>query len=163
MKNIRLLLLPICVLLVFASCKKKSATPATTSTITVTIGGTAQTFNTGASAHVDNTNGFNSLSIIGIQSASSSNSIILTVTNTTPVVAGSYTGTSSQVDMSYSQASGAVYQFDGSNNASAATVVISSITSTNVKGTFSGTLELITGSGAVSQVLTNGAFDLVIK
>ncbi|MFI5161042.1 MAG: hypothetical protein ACHQHN_07175 [Sphingobacteriales bacterium] len=165
MKNLRLLLLPLCVLFVLTSCKKNSNTTGnTTGTITVNIDGTAQTFNVGATAHVDNTGGFYTLSLIGVQSASAANSIIVEVTNSSPIVAGTYTGTNSQADMSYTQVSGsAVYQFDGSNNASNATITIKSISSTNVQGTFSGTLEIITGAGTSSKILTNGTFNLNIK
>jgi len=163
MKNFKLLLLSFGVLLALSSCKKSSSTPSTTGTITVTIDGSTQTFNFGAAAHVDNTSGFNSLSIIGVQSATSSNSLIIGVNSTTPIAAGTYTGASSQTDMSYTQSTGAIYQFDGGNSASNATVVIKSISSTTVQGTFSGTLELINGSGAATKTLANGSFNLNIK
>lgn len=165
MKNLKLLLLAVCVLFVVSSCKKSSNKPASTvGTITVNIDGTAQTFNVGATAHVDNTSGFYSLSLIGIQSATVANSVIVEVTSSSPIVAGTYTGTNSQADMSYTQVSGnAIYQFDGSNNASNATITVKSISSTNVQGTFSGTLELISGTGAASKALTNGTFNLNIK
>ena len=166
MKNLRLLLLPLCVLLVVSSCKKSSNKPTSTvGTITVNIDGAAQTFNVGATAHVDNTSGFYSLSLIGIQSATVAKSVIVEVTSSSAIVGGTtYTGTNSQADMSYTQVSGgAIYQFDGSNSASNATITVKSISSTNVQGTFSGTLELITGTGATSKALTNGTFNLNIK
>ena|SRR5579872_5458843 len=164
MKNLKLSLLLICVLFVVSSCKKSSKSISTTGTITVNIDGAAQTFNVGAAAHIDNTGGFYSLSLIGVQSATAANSLIVDVTSSSPIVAGTYTGTNSQADMSYTQVSGsAVYQFDGSNNASNATITVKSISSTNVQGTFSGTLELITGTGAASKVLTSGTFNLNIK
>ncbi len=166
MKKLRLLIPALCVLFIVSACKKSANKPASTvGTITVNIDGAAQTFNVGATAHVDNTGGFYSLALIGIQSATASNSVIVEVTSDSPIVAGTtYTGTNSQADMSYTQISGnAVYQFDGSNNASNATITVKSISSTNVQGTFSGTLELITGTGAASKVLTNGTFNLNIK
>ena len=165
MKNLKLLSLILCVLFVASSCKKSSKSITTTGTITVNIDGAAQTFNVGAAAHVDNTGGFYSLSLIGVQSTTAANSIIVEVTSSSPIVAGTtYTGTNSQADMSYTQVSGsAIYQFDGSNNASNATITVKSISSTNVQGTFSGTLELISGTGASSKALTNGAFNLNIK
>jgi hypothetical protein len=164
MKKLRLLLLPFFVLVVLSACKKHSSTTNTTGTITVNIDGAAQTFNVGATAHVDNTSGFYSLSLIGIQSASTANSIIVEVTSDSPIVARAYTGTNSEADMSYTQVSGnAIYQFDGSNSASNATITVKSISSTNVQGTFSGTLELINGTGATSKTLTSGTFNLNIK
>ena len=164
MKNLKLLSLILCVLFVASSCKKSSKSITTTGTITVNIDGAAQTFNVGAAAHVDNTGGFYSLSLIGVQSTTAANSIIVEVTSSSPIVAGTYTGTNSQADMSYTQVSGsAIYQFDGSNNASNATIIVKSISSTSVQGTFSGTLELISGTGAASKALTNGTFNLNIK
>ena len=164
MKNLKLLSLILCVLFVASSCKKSSKSITTTGTITVNIDGAAQTFNVGAAAHVDNTGGFYSLSLIGVQSTTAANSIIVEVTSSSPIVAGTYTGTNSEADMSYTQVSGsAIYQFDGSNNASNATIIVKSISSTSVQGTFSGTLELISGTGAASKALTNGTFNLNIK
>ena len=165
MKNLKLLLVAACVLLIVSSCKKSSNKPTNAvGTITVNIDGAAQTFNVGATAHVDNTGGFYSLALIGIQSAATANSVIVEVTSDSPIVARAYTGTNSEADMSYTQVSGsAVYQFDGSNNASNATITVKSITSTNVQGTFSGTLELINGTGAATKTLTSGTFNLNIK
>jgi hypothetical protein len=157
-----ILLLPICASLILFSCKKSSPSPNATGTLTVTIGGKAQTFNVGAVAHLDNTSGFNSLGIIGVQSATNANSMIITVTSSAPITAKTYTDAGSEAQLSYTTASGAGYQEDGTGGTSA-TVTIKSISSTNVQGTFSGNLMLITGSGPATEALTNGAFNLSIK
>lgn len=165
MKKLKLFFLPLCLLVVFSSCKKHASDSVTaTGTITATIDGTPQTFNFGATAHLDNTAGFNTLSIIGIKSASASDSMIIEVTSASPIAAGTYTGANSEADMSYTITAGTlVYQFDGSNQASSTDVVISSISATNVQGTFNGTIELIYGSGPASKTVTNGKFNLTIK
>jgi hypothetical protein len=162
MKKLSLLLMPFCLLLVMSSCKKHSPSANGTGTINVTINGSAQTFNVGAIAHVDNTGDFHSLSLIGVQSAGTANSIILEITASSPIIAGTYTAAGSQADISYTLASGSVYQFDDSEG-SGATIVVKSISSTNVQGTFSGTLGKINGDGPATQTLTNGTFNLNIK
>lgn len=162
MKKLSLLLMPFCLLLVLSSCKKHSPSANVAGTMTVTINGTTQTFNVGAEAHVDNSGDFHDLSLIGIQSTSTANSILMSITTTSPITAGTYTAASSQADISYTLASGSIYQYDDSEG-SGATIVIKSISSTNVQGTFSGTLGLITGGGAATQTLTNGTFNLNIK
>lgn len=156
-------LLPVCLLLVVCSCKKSSTKPANVAgTLTVTIGGKAQTFNVGAVAHLDNTGGFNTLGIIGVQSTTTANSLVITVSSTGPITAKSYTDANSESQLSYTTAAGAIYQDDGTSGTSS-TVTIKSISSTNVQGTFSGTLMLITGTGAATQTFTNGSFNLDIK
>lgn len=153
--------MPFCLLLVLSSCKKHSSSANVAGTITVTINGAAQTFNVGAVAHVDHTGDFYSVSMIGVQSTSVANSMIMEITSSSPIIAGTYTAANSQADISYTLASGSIYQYDGSEG-TGATIVIKSISSTNVQGTFSGTLKIITGNGAATQTLTNGTFNLNI-
>lgn len=156
------LLLPLCLLLVLFSCKKHSTSTNTVGTLTVTIGGKAQTFNVGAEAHLDNSSGFYTLGIIGVQSTGTANSMILTITSSSPITAKSYTDADSEAQMSYTLAAGSIYQDDGTDGTSA-TVTIKSISNTNVQGTFSGTLALISGTGASTETLTSGTFNLDIK
>jgi len=156
------LLLSLCLLLVLFSCKKHSSTPNTVGTLTVTIGGKAQTFNVGAEAHLDHTGDFYSLGIIGVQSTTASNSLILTITSQAPITAKSYTDANSEAQMSYTMTSGSIYQDDGTGGTSA-TITIKSISTTNVQGTFSGNLAIINGDGAATQALTSGTFNLAIE
>ncbi|HVS92539.1 MAG TPA: hypothetical protein VHE59_10925 [Mucilaginibacter sp.] len=163
MKKSIFLLIPLCLLLGLSSCKKNSSKPANAAgTLTVTVGGKAQTFNVGATAHLDNTGGVNTLGIMGLQSTGTANSLIITVSSSGPITAKSYTDADSEAQLSYTLASGAAYQDDGTGGTTS-TVTIKSITSTNVQGTFSGTLMLINGTGAATQTLTNGSFNLSIK
>jgi hypothetical protein len=119
MKKLSLLLMPLCLLFVLSSCKKHSPSTNVAGTITVTIGGSNQTFNVGAVAHADNTGGFYSLSLIGVQSAASANSILMAITTSSPITAGTYTRASSEANISYTQTSGSIYQFDDSQGTSA--------------------------------------------
>jgi len=157
-----ILLLPLCLLFVLSSCSKKSTpAPSVTGTITVTIDGSTQTFNVDASAHVQNISGLNVFNIFGAQSTGSTNSIAISIVNSS-LTAGTYTGVDSQAQISYALASGTVYQYADDDAAAYATVVIKSISSTNVQGTFSGNLNLIGGTGAATETLTNGTFNLNI-
>ena len=162
MKKLSLLLLPMCLSFVLSSCSKKSTpSPSITGTITVTIDGSAQTFNVSAAARIQNISGVNVLNIFGTQSTGSTNSIAMSVVNSS-ITAGTYTGVGSQAQISYALASGTVYQYADDDAAAYATIVIKSISSTNIQGTFSGNLNLIGGTGAATETLTNGTFNLNI-
>jgi len=164
MKKLQFLLLPLCLLLVLSACKKNSTKTNVTGTFTATIGGKTQTFNVGAQANLQHNGDFYTLGLIGVQSASASNSMIISITSSSPITAKTYSDSDSDspAQMSYTMASGAVYQDDGADGTSG-TVTIKSITNSNVQGTFSGTLMLITGTGAATQTVTNGTFNLDIK
>ena len=164
MKKLRLFLLPLCMLFVLTSCKKSSTSPTSvTGTMTATINGTAQTFNVGAIANLQSEGGTYTLGMEGLSATSSSaNSMIISITSSTPIVAGTYTAASSQANVSYTEANTNVYQYDASSG-SGPSVVIKSISSAIVSGTFAGTVQLINGSGASSVAITNGTFNLKIQ
>jgi hypothetical protein len=162
MKKSSLLLLSVCFLFILSSCKKHSPAINVTGTFTATINGTPETFNVGAAAQTENVSGFYSLSLVGVQSTSVANSMLISINSSTPITAGTYTGASTQASISYTLASGSIYQYDNTEGSSA-TVTIKSISSTSVQGTFSGTLNIISGNGAATQTLTNGTFNLNIQ
>lgn len=164
MRKLRLLLLPCFLLFALLSCKKSSTSPGSvTGTMTATINGTAQTFNVGAIANLQSSGGTYTLGMEGLSAASgSANSMIISITSSSSIVAGTYTAASTQADVSYTQDNNNVYQYDGSNGSNAS-VVIKSISSTSVSGTFTGTLELINGTGVSSVAITNGTFNLKIQ
>jgi len=157
--------------IIFAfSCNKNSSSPGGgTAAIKATIDGSSQTFNVGATASLVSFGSEQALSITGVQSNSNTAYLItlaLMPSNGSSITPGTYTGNASsdEVELTYAQAStGIAYQNDPTISSSNATVVITSISSTNVKGTFSGTLVLETGSGAATKTITNGSFDLAIK
>jgi hypothetical protein len=159
-----ILLLPLCLLLALSSCSKKSTpSPNITGTITATIGGSAQTFNVNAYATYQTINGLNFITIYGAKSSGSTDKFELAIVNSSIIAGTTYTGVASQVQLTYTLASGAVYQYADDDEAAFVSVLIKSISSTNVQGTFSGDLNLISGTGAGTQTLTNGTFNLRIE
>jgi hypothetical protein len=60
--------------------------------LVVAIDGSNETFNVGAIVHAENTGGFHTLSLLGLQSAGSANSILMSITTSAPITAGTYTG-----------------------------------------------------------------------
>jgi hypothetical protein len=161
-----ILLLPVCIFLVLSSCSKKNTpTPSLggTGTITFAIGGAAQTFNVNAYATYQNLDGLNFLTIYGLKNAGTTDKFELAIVNSSIIEGTTYTGVASQVQLTYTLASGAVYQYADDDAAAFVSVVIKSVTSTNVQGTFSGNLNLISGNGPAKQVLTNGTFNLRIE
>ncbi len=167
MKKLRFLL-PLCALCLFFSCKKSSSSTGGSGSITATIDGSSQTFNFSATASLLSVAGMQALTITGVQSSSSSTYVITLIITPASgnVTAGTYTATaaSDNVQLTYIQASTSLaYQDDPTSGSSNASVTISSISSTHVKGTFSGKLILESGSGAATKTVTNGSFDLDIK
>jgi hypothetical protein len=161
-----ILLLPLCLLLVLSSCSKKSTpTPASggTGTITVTIGGSAETFNVNAYATYQVLDGLNFITLYGSKSSGSADKIEVAIVNPSIVNGTTYTGVASQVQLTYTLASGAIYQYADDDAAAFVSVLIKSFTGTNVQGTFSGNLNLISGTGAATQTLTSGTFNLKIE
>jgi hypothetical protein len=155
------LLLSVCLLFVLSSCSKKSTpSPNVTGTITVTIDGSVQKFNVSATANIKNIDGVNIVSIFGAQGTGSTNTIAISVVNPSITAGTTYTGVGSQVQISYTLASGAVYQYADDDGAAFATVLVKSVSSTNIQGTFSGNLNLISGTGAAKEILSNGTFNL---
>ena len=161
-----ILLLPVYLLLVLPSCSKKNTpTPASggTGTITVTIGGSAQTFNVNAYATYQVLSGLNFITLYGTKNSGSSDKLEIAIVNPSIVDGTTYTGVASQVQLTYTLASGAVYRYADDDAAAFVSVLIKSFNGTNVQGTFSGNLNLISGTGAAKQILTNGAFNLRIE
>jgi hypothetical protein len=64
--------------------------------------------------------------------------------------------------MSYTQGTSLIYESDVTGTY-ASSIVITTLTKTNVQGTFTGTLTLITGSGATTKAITDGKFNVNFK
>ena len=166
-----LLFIPaITLITIFSSCKKDSSSNSTTSgTISADIDGTAVSFNFGDNAALDTISGEYTIAIAGFQSGVNvtSNEIGIGVGGAYPIAVGTYTDTSSIADNSTIS-----YSIPSDNSGYAAvgiapfygTVTITSISATQVQGTFSGVLGV--GSGSSSTVpyhtLTNGKFNVKI-
>ena len=167
----KLFILPVFALFVFASCKKSSSSPSSgTGSISATIDGKAETFNTDALAINSSSNGVYEIAIAGYQGAvGTSDQMGLAIAGTSAITAGStYTfGTAAPDELSigYLQSSGTIeYADDINSNTNVATVTKTSLTSTNIQGTFSGMLMLYSGtSSATTKTVTNGKFNVNFK
>ena len=152
-----------------ASCKKSSnsSTPAG-GTITAMVDGTPMTFNNILVAKDTAYLGAYAITISGISSlTASAPELSLTVDGPSAVTTGTYSlplsGTATDVPaLSFSQGTTLVYESDLSGTY-ASSIVITTLTKTNVQGTFSGTLTLSLGSGSTTKVITDGKFDVNFK
>jgi hypothetical protein len=144
----------------FASCKKSSSAPAIPPGISATLNGTPKDFSVGATARKSNPLGIANIEIAGAVSLTTGESVLIALTNglgggKDSLVVGTYSDTSTRfsVDLLYtiSNSNNNDYEggtfVDGSQVPGIAvtdhlTVVISSITSTNITGSYSGNLYL---------------------
>jgi hypothetical protein len=158
-----------CILLGVASCKKDSADPPS-HTITATINGVEENFNTGAYAQLTTGVATNSnLAIFGTNGSGTSADVMsLTLMGDQTLYTATYSSGNSGVasaSILYSNGvatSGVLsngYATPASGNPS--TITITSLTSTSVQGTFSGVLVLLDGS--TTKAVTNGQFSLALK
>jgi hypothetical protein len=156
-------------MVVFSSCGKSSSNPNSGGgTITCTIDGTAMTFNNIVIAKDTAFMGAYLLTLSGTNgTGASAAGFSLGVDGTSPVTTGTYkigpTGNSTDAPaLGYSQGSSPVYEEDISGTYESS-VVITSLSKTNVQGTFSGTLTLLNGSGPATKTVTNGKFNVNFK
>jgi hypothetical protein len=159
----------------FSSCKKSSSgNSASSYFITATINGTTKSFATMPFAHTSTNLG---ITLTGIEGAvTSTEPILVSVANipsSQPIVAGTYsdTSTSFEVEALYSPNSPSGVSYSGGSNEDGSNsglgnsapgnhfkVVITSITSTTIKGTFSGNVYLNGTPGTSVLAVTNGSF-----
>src|SRR4030095_2908772 len=134
-------------ILTLASCSKdKNDTP--TYSLSAKIDGTAQAFNTGVAAQKagDASTGY-SVAIAGVAGNSSNPypALALNIESPNPIVAKTYTATAFEA--------GAVYVTDASTmfiGDTDFTITVTSVTDTDIRGTFSGKVE--------AKVVSEGAF-----
>ena len=135
-----------------------------TGSITCKVNGTSKTFNVSAGATMTSSP-VQTLSMTGVASASSSETILLTISKTSGNIT---TGTYDQNGQAAGIIVSATYIDASSNSYLAGTslnslsIQITSITATHVTGTFTGTLKDGNGSGTNTATLTSGTFDLPI-
>lgn len=156
-------------LIVIASCKKSSnSSTQTGGTITATVDGTPMTFNNVLVAQDTAYLGAYLITFSGI-SALTANApeLSLTVDGPSAITTGtdSITATGNTPNLpaiAFSEGSSLVYSTDASGS-NPTTIVITTLSKTNIQGTFSGTLILAVGSGAATKVITNGKFNVNFK
>jgi hypothetical protein len=163
------LLFAICLILALSSCKKGSNIPA--NTISATVDGVNESFNTGPVALLGSSVQLNSsLSISGSNgSGTNSDRIAITIESNSTITKGTYTngGTNNSglTSIVYNKAPFSltnpnIYTTDVNGNYPT-TVTITSISSTSIQGTFSGTL--LFSNGTTTKTITDGKFNLSLK
>jgi len=172
------LMLPIAFLLIGSSCGKKAdvVVPANANTVAATVNGANLNFSTGAFAEFETlTTGAYTANLLVINGETGTDgnqaTIGLTVAFYGSVASGTYVSSDTTPPVSNSQL---IYAKDTASSQITdpfitdnsghylTTVVITSITSTHVQGTFNGTLINSLGSSG-TEAVTNGTFDLAIK
>jgi len=152
--------------LVLASCGKDgdTTTPGNSGTITATIDGLPVSFNFNAKARHLTVAGSEAINITGYQGTGSSNDIGITIAKTGGVSAGYYseikTTTIGKSALNYRDASTGNTYISHESTTFPSTTTVSEITSTSIKGTFSGDIFLLQSGGVstTKKTITNGTF-----
>jgi len=159
----KLLLISACLVLVFSACKKDSTKTTTSNSITATVGSSNFNFSTAATAEVISGSGIYSIQILGSTGAgSSAQGVSIAIESDKPIVKGTYsvTDTSSFTDITYVENPSVSTPVSFSSQVTG-TVNITSISSTNVQGTFSGIL-VSNQDNTTTQILSNGKFNVSV-
>lgn len=176
----KIVILSIAMIGMFASCKKSSSS--TPTGVSATIGGSNKNFSTLTAATKTNLGGFDEIVIMGeVASGTTASTIDITIANdlgggVDSIVAGTYADSSTKfsVSVDYLTSSGSLplpysggTNVDGSQSPASVpnhlVVTISSITSTSIKGTFTGNLYLGGDATSTALAVTNGSFNLPLK
>ena len=157
-------------MLAFASCKKsdKKSNSSGTNTITADVGGSTVNFNIGVTGLLSTGQGSYVLFISGATgTGSNEQSMQIGIDSQKPIAAGTYTLSSStspdatafpQLTYGIGATSPTAFMTDGTN---VTTVTITSISNTNVQGTFSGVLTSAL-DGTTTKSITNGKFNVAL-
>jgi len=167
LKILRVLLL-CCAMPVLFAGKKGAKIGHVAGTISATVNGISQSFNLNAGAIINETTGSHSLSISGVQNTTvHSYSINIAISSpNNSMASGTFTSgvNSNDVQITYSQTSTNLsYTNNSSVDESNATVIINSVTSSSIRGTFSGTIILQSGNGPESIEVTGGIFNVPLQ
>jgi len=164
------------IIIVFASCVSKAKVdpvkPAFADTISATIDGVPENFNSLDTIRYNNPN---SLYFSGTNADNADKMILILGSNGNSIDTGAYTsvyGGPKGSEILYgvgpgNTANNYYYTYDISGGASFDGVVkVTSISSSNIKGTFSGTVvqeSFVLTASPVTKTITNGKFNLAIK
>jgi hypothetical protein len=167
MKRIFLLGSLFCVLLTACSKNNNDNNSGKAGSITATIDGANVSFNTNAKAMRTDESGAYSIQIIGFQGAAgNSNQIALGVSDDSPIVAGTYSenfnGSGGVGTVGYIQSGTSMPYMGNQSTTNPCTVIITEVTATAIKGTFSGDVFLMSSGGAstTKKSITNGQFSV---
>lgn len=151
--------LAICTL-TFSACKKGNDSVATGNNLSVSINGTALTFNNALIASNTSAGGAYDLQIVGFNgTAGTSDALYLNVNSSSPIGPGTYVdGQTAEIGYAV-QSGGTVTYSNAMSPTNPISITITSINSTSVTGTFKG--DLFSGStSSTKKVLTNGQFNV---
>ena len=155
----------------FASCKKSNSS--SSYQISASVDGTSKNFNIATIASRTNVNGVTMISIQGIASTSTGENFEIDVSNgpsSDSIVAGNYSDTSSNFNVSgvyMSNATteydaGTMLAYDASNTGTTLTnhlkLTITSMDKTSIRGTFSGDFYFNDDISAAKKTITSGNF-----
>jgi len=171
----KLLLFSACIMLAFASCKKSDPTKSNTTavgTISATIGGVNETFTTSVVAESVDTPSY-TIAISGFRgTGATQEGIQIGISSYKPITTGTYTISSAlSNDVVYTPFVGYYKNTSVSSLVTfgtdfsavhITTIIITSLSSTNVQGTFSGVLINEDGTSTDTQTITDGKFDVNI-
>jgi hypothetical protein len=166
----KLLLFSAFIVFVFYSCGKTGANPVVA--MSATIDGVNENFDTSDSASFHNTATYYSASISSKNGAlATSDKMELFIANPTAITVGTYTLTTN-----YNPPFGPliIYKTNGGSNFAddyvidytgnhPATITITSISKTNIQGTFSGVLVVAAGTSGATKTITNGVFNVDVR
>lgn len=174
-----LTLFTLCAALALYSCSSKPGVkptppnPVLADTITATIDGVPENFNTLDSAGYKNTSTYYSLSVSAKNGTSATaDQLQLDVFNATPITPGTYSVYPGSFNPPYGPL--IVYSTNGSSNfaddyvidytgAHVISINIATISSKEIKGTFSGTLIVAAGTSGATKTITDGKFNVYMK
>ncbi|HZX58789.1 MAG TPA: hypothetical protein VFE54_08690 [Mucilaginibacter sp.] len=170
MKN--LLLFSVCLLLIFTSCKKK-AEVIPVNTITATVDGTLLTFNANVTGGKGYAEGITTIHVSGFTTADNTAAIIgisISSTDANALQKGTYTFSSTNThptvypylvyNTPVDNASQQPFTTDATG-VQITTITITSVSSTNIQGTFSGVL--LHAFASDTKTVANGKFNVNIQ
>jgi hypothetical protein len=165
----KIIILPVALLLVITSCKKSSS-HSVSGAITANIDGIPTSFNTEAIGTLTSYGGVYELGLTAFQGAiSTSNQITIGVAGSTAITPGIYgdqpgPNTTDEVSLAYTQQPGTILYGASGTGTDTASVTITSISSTEAIGTFTGGVIVVTGTASPTEhIITNGKFDVKIQ
>jgi hypothetical protein len=150
--------------LVFVSCEKTSSG----GLLQATINGTVTNLGTAATATTSGLTGLYTITIQGATgTALSSGDFGISISSISPIVAGIYTDTVSVFGANLAElqyipsatVAGPVFG-SASQKSHPTTVVVTSVSSTQITGTFQGTIYAADDTAAASTTITNGTFNM---
>jgi hypothetical protein len=167
----RLFLISACAILAFSACKKDSNKTTATVSLSATVGGTNETYSNVIAQSIVDTPGY-TIGISGSRGSGANLEVLqLEVNSVNPITTGTYTlNSSTSSDIStfpllayykYTSATNELIYGTDLTGANVSTITISSISSTNVQGTFSGVL-IDEIDGTTTDAITSGKFNATI-